>query len=951
MIFVAPWVLVGLLALPLLWWLLRVTPPAPRSEVFPAVRFLLGLNATEETPAHTPWWLLALRLLAAGLVIVALARPVLDAGTALVGKGPVLLVMDNGWASAADWVRRKQAAGALLDRAERAGRKAALLTTAADGSGGRIAVSATMPVADLRARLAAMQPVPWRSDRAAAAAAARAWIGDDAAADAGSGSPRGQAEAGSLGAGQHGARQVGARQVGAPRVGAGASSAGANDSGREHAGAAVIYVPDGLTDGADFSRFAAALRAVGPVTELCCDADSSPLLLAPTSEADRLVVHLAQAPRATPTKASVLAQSGDGRTLARTDITVPAGASVASGPIALPPELRNRLTRLVLDGPPSAGSVVLLDERWRRRPVGLLPGDLATADTPFTGSIYFLKRALEPFTELREGDTATLLKRDISVLILADRPLPAGPERDALQAWVRKGGLLIRFAGPRTAEAATNDTDTLLPVRLLAGDRQLGGAMSWSKPAGLAPFPSTSPFAGLAVTDDIKVTRQVLAEPSADLAGRTWAALQDGTPLVTEMAEGAGRIVLFHVTANADWSNLPLSGLFVDMLRRLVELSVGVTSTQGSAVLAPAETLDGFGLLSQPPPAAIGLRADRFGSTPVSPRHPPGLYGPESGRQVLNLGSSIAAPEPAAPIAGATLETVRGSARERALGPPLLAIAILLLCADMLISLALRGLLRPRVSATAAVLLVLLVPNARALESSPNPAIDTRLGYIVSGDAGVDGIAKAGLEGLSEYVNARTAATLFEPDAVQPGQTDLSLYPLLYWPITADTPDLSSAQAAALNTYMSRGGIILIDTRDAGSGAGFAPGTEDALKRIARSLIVPPLAPLTGEHVLSRSFYLLPDFPGRFTGDTVWVQRDQDRTNDSVSPVIIGGNDWAAAWAMNPDGSNPYAVIPGGQRQRILAYRFGVNIVMYALTGNYKGDQVHVPAILQRLGQ
>jgi hypothetical protein len=770
-----------------------------------------------------------------------------------------------------------------------------------------------MPVADLRARLAAMQPQPWPSDRAAAAAAMRAWH-----------------------------RKADASVI---------PDASVSPDASVIPNASVIYVPDGLTDGADFDRFAAAMRDTGPVTEICCDIASAPLLLPPTSEADRLLVHLAQAPRATATQASILAQSGDGRTLARTNITVPAGASVASGPIPLPPELRNRLTRLVLEGPPSAGSVVLLDERWRRRPVGLLSGDLSTADTPFTGSIYFLKRALAPFTELREGDAATLLKREISVLILADRPLPAGAERDALEAWVRKGGLLIRFAGPRIAEAATNDTDTLMPVRLLAGDRQLGGAMSWSQPAGLAPFPSTSPFAGLPVTEEIQVNRQVLAEPTADLAGRTWAALADGTPLVTEAPMGAGRVVLFHVTANADWSNLPLSGLFVDMLRRMVDLSVGVASPQGNATLAPSETLDGFGLLSRPPPAAIGLQADKFASTPVSPRHPPGLYGPESGRQVLNLGTSIAAPEAAPPIPGATLETVRGSARERALGPPLLALAILLLCADMIISLALRGLLRARVSAAAAALLLLLAPAAHALESSPNPAIDTRLGYIVSGDSQVDGIAKSGLEGLSEYVNQRTAASLFEPDAVQPGQTDLSLYPLLYWPITADAPDLTNAQAAALNDYMSRGGIILIDTRDSGSGAGFAPGTEDALKRLARALVVPPLAPLTGEHVLSRSFYLLSDFPGRFTGDTVWAQRDQDRTNDSVSPVIIGGNDWAAAWAMNPDGSNPYAVIPGGQRQRILAYRFGVNLVMYALTGNYKGDQVHVPAILQRLGQ
>jgi hypothetical protein len=186
---------------------------------------------------------------------------------------------------------------------------------------------------------------------------------------------------------------------------------------------------------------------------------------------------------------------------------------------------------------------------------------------------------------------------------------------------------------------------------------------------------------------------------------------------------------------------------------------------------------------------------------------------------------------------------------------------------------------------------------------------------------------------------------------VEPGKTDLSFYPLLYWPITAEAQPLASEQAAALNDYMSRGGIILVDTRESGSGAGFAPGTGSALQRVAQGLVIPPLAPLTTEHVLARAFYLLQDFPGRYTGGSVWVQRDQDRANDSVSPVIIGGNDWASAWAVDEAGRNPYAVIPGGARQRTVAYRFGVNLVMYALTGNYKGDQVHVPAILQRLGQ
>ena len=713
----------------------------------------------------------------------------------------------------------------------------------------------------------------------------------------------------------------------------------------------MVYLGDGLTHGGEFAPFAAALGEAGAVTELRGPTAAARLLLPPRNEADRLVARIAQTPQPLAGQAVVLAQSGDGRTLARATLDLPADAREATVAMVLPPELRNRLGRLVLEGPPSAASVELLDERWRRRPVGVLAGDLASADTPFAGSLYYLRRALSPFTEVREADLATLLQREISVLILADRPLPAGAERDALTRWVEQGGLLIRFAGPRTAEQPIGETDSLMPVKLLGGDRQLGGALSWAEPAGVAQFTASSPFTGLTVPDEVKVNRQVLAEPSADLTGHTWAALADGTPLVTQATRGAGRVVLFHVTANADWSNLPLSGLFVDMLRRLVALSAGVAPAADDSLLAPAETLDGFGLLSAPPQAATGLPANEIARTTASPRHPPGLYGPENGRRALNLGANLPAPEAAPPVPGARIEDYATAAPERALGPALLAVAVVLLALDLLIALGLRGLLR--LSRVAAVLLLSLVtaPMAQALESNPNPALATRLGYIVTGDVQLDAVSRAGLEGLSEYVNRRTAATLVEPDAVEPGRTDLSFYPLLYWPISADAQPLSTEQAAALNDYMSRGGIILLDTRDSGSGAGFAPGTGSALQRVAQGLVIPPLAPLTTEHVLARAFYLLQDFPGRYTGESVWVQRDQDRANDSVSPVIIGGNDWASAWAVDEGGRNPYAVIPGGARQRTVAYRFGVNLVMYALTGNYKGDQVHVPAILQRLGQ
>ncbi|HYZ64298.1 MAG TPA: DUF4159 domain-containing protein, partial [Acetobacteraceae bacterium] len=642
----------------------------------------------------------------------------------------------------------------------------------------------------------------------------------------------------------------------------------------------------------------------------------------------------------------VLGQTGDGRTLARAEATIPAGADAGQAEIKLPPEIRNSIARLVIEGAASAGSVALIDERWRRRPVGLLAAD-AGAETPLIGPLYYARRALAPTSELREGTLAELLDRPLSVLVIADMPLER-QESAALVNWVEQGGLLIRFAGPRMAEASTDPShdDPLLPVRLLAGDRQLGGALSWSQPAGLARFSPDSPFNGLPVPGEVLVTRQVLAEPSAQLASRTWVSLADGTPLVTSAPRGAGRVVLFGVTGNADWSNLPLSGLFVDMLRRLVDLSAGVAVSAPDAVLPPVETLDGFGALAPPPQAAIGLTGKELDEPVVSPRHPPGIYGPQSGRRALNLGAAIQQLAPEAPVAGATMQALRGATKERAFGPVLLAAALALLALDLLISLALRGLLRFRAAAAGIVLVLAVVPA----HAEDMPALATRLAYVATGDASVDAISRAGLAGLSSYVNRRTAVTLADPMAITPGQDDLSFYPLLYWPITADAAPTPEA-IAALNEFTSKGGIILIDTRDGGTGEGFAPGTEAALRRISTGLAVPPLAPLTGDHVLARAFYLLQEFPGRFSGDTVWVQRDQDRANDSVSPVIIGGHDWAAAWAVDASGRNPYATIPGGARQRTLAYRFGVNLVMYALTGNYKGDQVHVPAILERLGQ
>ena len=184
-----------------------------------------------------------------------------------------------------------------------------------------------------------------------------------------------------------------------------------------------------------------------------------------------------------------------------------------------------------------------------------------------------------------------------------------------------------------------------------------------------------------------------------------------------------------------------------------------------------------------------------------------------------------------------------------------------------------------------------------------------------------------------------------QPVGVDVATDPLAFFALLYWPVAADQPPLAAATIGRLNRYMATGGTILFDLQDAVSGFGAS-----ALRRLTQGLDIPPLTPIPPDHILTKAFYLMQSFPGRWAGGRVWVERAGERVNDGVSRIIVGTHDWASAWAIDDGGQPLFAVVPGGARQRERAYRFGVNLVMYTLTGNYKSDQVHIPAILERLG-
>jgi hypothetical protein len=242
----------------------------------------------------------------------------------------------------------------------------------------------------------------------------------------------------------------------------------------------------------------------------------------------------------------------------------------------------------------------------------------------------------------------------------------------------------------------------------------------------------------------------------------------------------------------------------------------------------------------------------------------------------------------------------------------------------------------------------------------------THLAYIVTGDADVDAVSKAGLQGLTLFLAQRTAFEAGDPIGLDPARDELTFFPLIYWPISLKAPKPSQAALQRIDTYMKRGGTVLFDTRDAldappgPNGENRAPGMV-VLRSILSSLDIPELEPVPRDHVLTKTFYLLRDFPGRFTSGRLWVEAlpaetdDQSnrpaRAGDGVSSILITSNDLAGAWAMRPDGQPMLPLVPGEPRQREFAFRAGVNIVMYAMTGNYKADQVHIPALLERLGQ
>lgn len=965
LIFTAPWLLAGLATLPVIWWLLRATPPKPAQEVFPPLAILARLVRQDQEANKSPWWLTMLRLILAALVIFAVSGPIWKPQPiTFTGAEPVVIIVDNGWAAAPQWGAVQNQAQWLISNAEKNNAPVYLIATADQEN----TQSGPFSAAQAKERLQALEPHPVPVERQPAFERLRTAL--NAITDA-----------------------------------------------------RIFYLNDGLSSTTDKEAFA-VLDSVKPTSvQLIMPTDDD--LFAITGIAnnqDALNVTLLRSIQ--DTKQAIIDLSAydyQGRVLARAKAEFAGDATQTTAQITVPVELRNDITMIRIDAMRQAAASYLLDDNNRRRKVGLLDAGNADRAHSLLSPLHYISSAMAPFADLitaNDKDLSqsldTLLEKKPSIIVLSDiGRLPENATRKLLQ-WVENGGTLLRFAGPRLAAAQTEDKigdlagqrDPLLPVLLRSGQRNLGGTLSWSTPQKIAEAPEDSPFHNIKLPDDVTVLRQVLAEPSPDLMQKSWLNLADGTPLITGEDRGAGRLILFHIAPDIGWSNLPLSGGFVDLLQRITELS-GSSATDSATdetVTLPAfRLLDASGNLAGLPKGAKPLVIEKGVVAQATLHTPPGLYGTEQAHKALNLMNSETVLAPLGkPDMTMPLSMIPATKQQTIdLQGPFFALAALLLALDGLLMLWIGGVFSRNawrgfgrgskntiksltilalVSGSFA-LLPQMVPHAQAQatihdDSRPDDqskiaVLDvTHLAYVITGDKATDEISRVGLSGLTQFVADKTSLEPGAPVGVDPEKDELAFYPLIYWPVDNTAPAPSEKALQRIDAYMQQGGTVIFDTRDQlSAGTDGLSGTSPATQRLREMLDamnIPPLAPIADNHVLSKTFFLMPDFPGRYRGSPLWGEAPVDATNaddqaddaasrpvrngDGVSPILITANDLAGAWAMDENWQPLYPTVPNDPMQRIYALRGGVNMVMYVLTGNYKADQVHVPALLERLG-
>lgn len=595
----SPWMLLAIPATAALWWLMKSVPRKPVQHIVPHIRLLYKLASQEQTPKRVPWWQYAAVATAVAGTTAALTNPTYNPEAPLTGTGPVMLVVDNDWAGARDWKARQEQMQHLIDRADKANRPVIILPTAAPQDGTDTRIQGPMPASEARAIARDMSPHSWPVNYQAALQALQ------------------QAPKGVPGS--------------------------------------VVWLSNGLDD-SHVPALTQSLQQFGTLVVYEDDQGDTPYLLgAPDSLQADLSIPVRRAHTGKAETLTLIAQDDKGLAQGHAEAAFKAGEDKAIATFKIPKEARNAVTRVTIAQNDTAGGQLLVDERFRRRAVGIIENSHASAADPLTDENHYLSQAMAPFADLKTGPVDKLLQNKLSVLVMADSATVTQAQRAQIDQWVREeGGTLIRFAGPRLAQALSEGvSDDLLP-QALSQTRQLGNQTTGAAIGKIKPFAAQTPFKDIAHADEVEVTRQILPRAGHNPDIQVWAQLQDNTPLVSARPSGKGQIIFVHTTADPRWSNLAHSGLYVDMLQAAVRSSqaVGLTAGNNDMALPPVRMLDAAGHMTTPAPAVRPLSGEAIEKGQIGPRHPPGIYGENKAYYAHNLYVAVAEMKPLGDLPG-----------------------------------------------------------------------------------------------------------------------------------------------------------------------------------------------------------------------------------------------------------------------------------------------------------
>lgn len=893
--FLNPMLLSFMAAIPVLWWLMRLLPPPVRKIRFPAAFLLVDEVPRETTASRMPWWIFILRALAVFLFVLSFAHPVFDRETVIAGNGgAVAIVIDNGWASAAHWDERISVANRLLTKIAQSDRSVLILPTAPDAETAKLPTPAIMSADEARSYLSVLKPMPWSVDQKEAA---------DILSSIAAAQPVSQA----------------------------------------------VYIGDGVAYPSS-NAFLDSLAA-GPGLTIVNLPDTNTPILLEKQESNRksleFTMHRLSSERDHAVNIRALAENGG--LVDQKTVLFSGGDTSVSFDWQMPDEQMMRVARYEAGSQPMASATYYLQNKaaaW----AGILTDGTVNPDNSILSDSYYLKRALQEDYGLQFGNLSTLMEKHMPVILWPDSVLLTDEDRQLLQEWVLNGGRLIRFSGVNLVAGA--EKDTLLPVPLRREERVMKNGLTGQEPLHIKDISIDSPLSGLEIPSDVTITRQALALPTPEVFEKTWVSLDDGTPLVTAATKEKGDIILIHTTAGPSGSTLAYSGFYVEMLGRLISgFSTDAQNVAASGNLVLKRKIDAFGRLQSLNAREKNISVSSNNNMFPSPETPPGFYEGAEGVYISNLGSHIAGMMQRDYVpSSATVMSMDVSSRGDNIRQFLLGAALALFLLDIAVKwIVIRGIsMKPFAAMIFALVMMTVTPAGAQQKPSPSEmAAGVYVGHLKTGDQQLDNLAHRGLQGLQEVIRMRSTIDMRGVVAVDPEQDDLSFYPMLYWPLTSRQAPLTQKAMLSLQAYMRQGGLLMIDTRDGGDG----DAARQTLQRMLSVIAIPALAEVTPDHILSRSFYLLKSWPGVTASQHVWVEKEPDPNNDSVTSIIVGGNDWAAAWSMDATDRQRFAITPDGEAQREMAYRFGMNVMMMALAGNYKSDQIHVNEMLKRFGK